>query len=203
MTISDMELCNSSNQEKMRFYLQNQDVVKGVSFCATLDFTTCLVCAALDGYVWHIPEEIEQIAFPPICEHCRCVLLPVTELSEINSSCRPAAASDFLHDAETRYAKKFPKKDWNRLSPSTQLKYYYEEQRLFEEETGFPAYNQVSQKQKFSDWLRTQSIEKQTVYLGELRAKLFREQNMSLLDFINPKTLEIIPQAVLLEKYRI
>ena len=203
MTTSDMDLCRSSNREKMLFYLENQDVVKGVSFCATLDFTTCLVCAALDGYVWHIPQEVEQITMPPVCKHCRCVLLPVTELSEINSSARPAAASDFWHDAEVRYTKKFPNKDWKRLSVSTQLKYYYEEQRLFEEETGLPAYNPVSQKQKFSDWLRTKSIEKQTAYLGELRAKLFREQNMSLIDFINLQTLEIIPQAVLLEKYRI
>jgi len=195
------EFCRTSNMEKMRFYLENQDVVKGVSLCATLQFSTCLLCAALDGYVWRIPNEVERIAFPPLCENCRCVLLPVTELSEINNSTRPAEASDFWRDAAVRYGKKYPGKDWNRLAVSTRLKYYYVEQRIFEEETGHPAFDQVPQTMNFSAWLRTKQEDVQDRYLGELRGKLFRRHNLNLIDFVERSTWTLIPQMALLERY--
>lgn len=185
----------------MRFYLENQDVVTGVSFCATLQFSTCLLCAALDGYVWRIPDEIESIAFPPLCENCRCVLLPVTDLSWINSSTRPAEASDFWRDAEARYSRKFPEKDWNRLAYSTRLKYYYAEQRAFEEETGHPAFDQVPQTMNFSAWLHTKPDDVQDRYLGELRGRLFRRRNLNLIDFVDRSTWTLLPQRTLLERY--
>ena len=198
---ADADLCRTSNMEKMRFYLENQDVVKGVSLCATLQFSTCLLCAALDGYVWRVPEEVERIAFPPLCENCRCVLLPVTELSEINSSTRPAEASDFWRDAAVRYAEKYSGKDWSRLAPSTRLKYYYAEQRLFEEETGHLAFDQVPQTMNFSEWLHTKPEAVQDHYLGELRGKLFRRHNLNLIDFVERATWTLLPQRILLERY--
>ena len=203
MSAAGENLCRTSNMEKMRFYLKNQDVVKGVSLCATLQFSTCLLCAALDGYVWRVPDEVERVAFPPLCENCRCVLLPVTELSEINSSTRPAEASDFWRDAAVRYAKKYPGKDWSRLALATRLKYYYAEQRLFEEETGHPAFDQVPQTMNFSAWLRTKAEDVQDRYLGELRGKLFRRRNLNLIDFVERATWTLLPQRTLLERYSI
>jgi len=191
----------TSNVEKLRFYLKNQDVVKGVSMCATLQFSTCLLCAALDGYVWRIPEEVERIASPPLCENCRCVLLPITEFSEVNSSTRPAEASDFWRDAEVRYGKKHPGKDWSRLALATRLKYYYAEQRVFEEETGRPAFDQVPQTMNFSAWLRTKPEDVQDRYLGELRGKLFRSHSLDLIDFVDRSTWALFPQKTLLERY--
>ena len=187
--------------EKMRFYLENQDVIKGVSLCAVLQFSTCLLCAALDGYVWHIPDEIDRIAVPPLCENCRCILLPVTDLSEINSSTRSAEASDFWRDAAVRYAKKYPAKDWNSLAFSTRLKYYYAEQNIFEAETGRPAFDQVPQTMNFSSWLHTKPESVQDLYLGKLRGKLFRDCNLNLIDFVDRSTWTLLPQKTLLERY--
>ena len=201
MSTAAENICRASNTEKMRFYLENQDVVTGVSFCATLQFSTCLLCAALDGYVWRIPDEVESIAFPPLCENCRCVLLPVTDLSWTNSSTRPAEASDFWRDAEARYSRKFPEKDWNCLAYSTRLKYYYAEQRAFEEETGHPAFDQVPQTMNFSAWLRTKPEDVQDRYLGELRGKLFRSHSLDLIDFVDRSTWALFPQKTLLERY--
>lgn len=194
-------LCREANTEKFLFYLQNQDIINGVRFCATLDYTTCLLCAALDGYVWRLPDEAENIACPPLCDHCRCVLTPVTEMDEINSSMRPAAAADFWLDAEARYARKFPKKDWNRLAYSTRLKYYYAEQRAFEEETGRPAFDQVPQNTTFSAWLHEKPVAVQDRYLGKLRGGLFRRHRLDLIDFVDRSAWTLIPQKTLLERY--
>lgn len=201
MGVEWKELCRASNLEKIRFCLKHQDVVMGVHLCATLDYTTCLVCAALDGYIWPIPNNVEDIAVPPLCERCRCVLLPVTEMYNVNSSTRPAAASDFWRDAEDRYAEKHPKKKWNSLAASTRLKYYYDEQRLFEQETGRPAYDQVPQNMTFSAWLHTKPEAVQDRYLGELRGKLFRRHNLNLIDFVDASTWTLFPQKTLLERY--
>lgn len=201
MKVYTGRLCQESNKAKMLFYLANQDVVRGVSFCATLDYTTCLVCAALDGHVWRLPYEVDEIAVPPLCENCRCVLLPVTELAEFNSSSRSAAAADFWQDAAIRYGKKYPGKDWSRLSSSTKLKYYYAEQKIFEEETGHPAFEQVPQTMNFSAWLRTKPEPVQNRYLGELRGNLFRRYNLDLIDFVDRSTWSLIPQKTLLERY--
>lgn len=200
MEVYTGRLCQEANKAKLLFYLANQDVVRGVSFCATLDYTTCLVCAALDGHVWQLPYEVDEIAVPPLCESCRCVLLPITEVS-INSSTRPAAAADFWQDAAIRYAKKYPGKDWNRLAYSTRLKYYYAEQRAFEEETGHSAFDQVPQTMNFSAWLRTKTEPVQNRYLGELRGNLFRRYNLDLIDFVDRSTWSLIPQKTLLERY--
>ena len=202
MAVNVENLCRASNMEKMRFYLENQDVVTGVSFCATLDYTTCLLCAALDGYMWRVPDEVESIASPPLCENCRCVLLPVTGLPCGNSSTRPAAASDFWRDAEARYSRKFPPKDWNRLAYSTRLKYYYAEQKIFEKETGHPAFDQVPQTMNFSAWLHTKPDDVQDRYLGELRGRLFRHRNLNLIDFVDRSSWKLLPQRILLERYR-
>lgn len=185
----------------LQFYLENADVIRGVMFCGTLQFSTCLLCAALDGHIWKNPDELHLVPVVPLHQDCRCVLLPVTDMHEINRSKRPAEASDFWHDAAVRYAQQYPKKSWNKLSASTKLKYYYQEQKLFEQETGHPAFDEVPQNMNFSDWLRTRPEELQTRYLGELRAKLFREHNLNLIDFVDQTTWTLFPDDALISKY--
>lgn len=194
----------TANEERLkflRFYLENADVIWGVEFCATLQFSTCLLCAAMDGFIWKNPEEIHLVPALPMHENCRCILLPVTDMHEINSSKRPAEASDFWHDAAVRYAKRFPDKRWDSLAPSTKLKYYYEEQKLFEQETGHPAFDEVPQNMNFSEWLRTRPEMLQRRYLGDLRAKLFREYNLNLIDFVDQSAWTLYSAGELISKY--
>lgn len=192
---------DESRMKFLQFYLENQDVIIGVVFCATLQFSTCLLCAALDGHRWKNPQEIHLVPKLPMHEGCRCVILPLTEMWRINSSKRPAEASDFWHDAAVRYARKYPNKRWEKLSASTKLKYYYEEQKLFEQETGRPAFDQVPQNMSFSEWLHTRPEELQIRYLGELRAKLFIEHNLNLIDFVDQTTWTLFSDDVLISKY--
>lgn len=192
---------NESRIKFLRFYLENADVIRGVEFCATLTFSTCLLCAALDGHIWKNPEKLHLVPALPMHEGCRCIILPVTDMHEINSSKRPAEASDFWHDAAVRYARKYPNKRWDDLAYSTKLKYYYEEQKLFEQETGHPAFDEVPQNTTFSEWLRTRPETLQRRYLGDLRAKLFREYNLNLIDFVDQSAWTLYSAGELISKY--
>ena len=192
---------DDSRSNFYQFFLNNQDVITGILFCGTLQYSTCLLCAALDGHVWKNPEELYLTPSLPMHEGCRCIMLPMTELDAINSSKRPAEASDFWHDAAVRYARKYPKKSWDKLSASTKLKYYYEEQKMFEQETGHPAFDEVPQTMSFSEWLRTRPDELQKRYLGELRAKLFKEYNLNLIDFVDQTAWTLFSDAALISKY--
>ena len=189
------------NEENAQFYQQNSDVIRGVLFCGTLQFSTCLLCAALDGIIWKNPEELSFVPTLPMHSDCRCVLLPVTDMHEINRSKRPAEASDFRYDAEIRYTRKYPNKSWDSLSASTKLKYYYDEQKLFEQETGHPAFDEVPQNMSFSEWLHTKPEEIQKRYLGEFRASLFREHKLNLIDFVDQTTWTLFSDETLFSKY--
>jgi len=56
-----------------RTYLENQDVIKGATWNATLDGTTCAECGELDGKEF----DLETGPFPPLHLNCRCVRTPI------------------------------------------------------------------------------------------------------------------------------
>jgi SPP1 gp7 family putative phage head morphogenesis protein len=62
-----------SNQARQETYEENQEVVKGWRFVATLDARTTLICASNDGRVWPVGEG-EQ---PPLHFSCRSTTVPV------------------------------------------------------------------------------------------------------------------------------
>ena len=62
------------------------DIVIGYEFLATLDFKTCLVCAALDRKRFKRLEDVPA----KIHNKCRCTVLPVTSLSDQISEDRPS-----------------------------------------------------------------------------------------------------------------
>lgn len=81
--IARTEIQRVSNEVSHRIYKENQDVLKGEQFLATLDHKTCIACGNLDGRVFYFgrggtPDE----AVPPIHPSCRCVLVPITKTWE-------------------------------------------------------------------------------------------------------------------------
>lgn len=123
---------------------KSRDCVIGVEWLATLDFRTCPQCKSLDGVRWKRGEKHPK---PPLHPGCRCVLIPVTELTDLgNDVPRPVANADFEALAKKAYETKFPNKNWKDLSPSTRKKYYYQAQKDFELTTGKPAYSFVTRK---------------------------------------------------------
>src|SRR5574340_31116 len=82
---SVMQVMNDANIE---FIKQNADVAPQVEWLATLDSSTCLICAPRDGLRWDtrtgrpIGHDLPY-ADAPLHVGCRCRLSPVTELSDI------------------------------------------------------------------------------------------------------------------------
>ncbi len=62
-----------SNAARERLYAENDDLVKGVQWVATLDTRTCEECGGLDGQVF----EMDEGPRPPAHPSCRCATVPV------------------------------------------------------------------------------------------------------------------------------
>ena len=178
-------LCNAvSNNAKDAFYNANSDVINGVEILATLDGRTCPVCAGLDRKRYPIGDSHPAL---PVHHSCRCVLLPVTPLSDMVEEERPMAKSDFMRDAKENYKKRFPNKDFDKLSDSTKKKYYYEAMRLYEQRTGEPAYTQVAGGVSFKDYFTDHMTDEQRKkWLGPERFAIWKRGNLPLDKFIPP-----------------
>lgn len=178
-------LCNAfSNNAKEAFYNENDDVITGVEILSTLDGRTCPVCASLDRTRYKNGESHPSL---PIHHQCRCVLLPVTPLSDFVEEERPMANADFNAEAKRLYEKKYPKKNFDDLADSTKKKYYYEAMSEYERKTGKPAYTQVSGSVSFKEYLtKYMSEEQRKDWLGPELYKLWKKGRLPLDKFIPP-----------------
>lgn len=76
-----------SNAVLEQTYADNQDVLKGRQWIATLDPRTCVECAGWDGAAWDfddepLPSSKVQKPFPgppPLHPNCRCTIIPITK----------------------------------------------------------------------------------------------------------------------------
>ncbi len=173
-----------ANNAKETFYRENADVLEGVEILATLDGRTCPVCASIDRKRYKFDEPHPAL---PIHHQCRCVLLPVTPLSDLVEEARPMAKADFMKEAEQLYKKKYPNKDFAALADSTKKKYYYEAMREYERITGEPAYTQVSGGVNFKDYFENHmTAQQQKDWLGPERYEIWKRGNLPLDKFIPP-----------------
>ena len=173
-----------SNNAKETFYRENADILEGVEILATLDGRTCPVCASVDRKRYKFDEPHPAL---PIHHQCRCVLLPVTPLSDLVEESRPMAKADFMKEAERLYKAKYPNKDFAALADSTKKKYYYEAMREYERRTGEPAYTQVSGGVSFKDYFENHmTAQQQKDWLGPQRYKLYKDYKLPLDRFIPP-----------------
>jgi SPP1 gp7 family putative phage head morphogenesis protein len=63
-----------ANEAHMQTYRDNARLMRGVMFSATLDESTTVLCASLDGAVW--PLDDDAIQQPPLHYRCRSQLVP-------------------------------------------------------------------------------------------------------------------------------
>ena len=147
-----------ANNAKEAFYLDNADIIPQVEILSTLDGRTCPACAGLDRKRYKTGEPHPSL---PIHHNCRCVLLPVTILSDLVEEQRPMARSDFMADAKREYEAKYPGKKWEDLSESTRKKYYYQAMRDYERTTGQSAYTQVSGGMSYKEYLQNGMTDQQ------------------------------------------
>jgi SPP1 gp7 family putative phage head morphogenesis protein len=79
-------LLQSAADSREEFYDDNSDVIEGFQYLATLDIRTCEICAPDDGRVEKTLAELPKLLRHP---RCRCVIVPVTALSDLNEA-RPS-----------------------------------------------------------------------------------------------------------------
>jgi SPP1 gp7 family putative phage head morphogenesis protein len=63
-----------SNAARSAFYHENDDIIKGELWIATLDTRTCEECAKLNGKTWKLGERKQSL---PAHFNCRCTVVPV------------------------------------------------------------------------------------------------------------------------------
>jgi SPP1 gp7 family putative phage head morphogenesis protein len=72
-------------------YSENEDLIKGWQYVATLDTRTCPECGALDGNVYDLGVGLK----PPIHWNCRCTTVPVVKgWNELGASFNPGKWGD-------------------------------------------------------------------------------------------------------------
>lgn len=64
---------HTSNQARIELFKENEDIVKGLQWTATLDSRTSQICAGLDGKVF----KVDQGARPPAHVNCRSTMTPI------------------------------------------------------------------------------------------------------------------------------
>lgn len=172
-----------ANQAKDEFYRANDDVVIAVEWLDTLDGRTCVHCAGLDRMRWKTDE---PHPVPPLHPSCRCVLLPVTELTDLGDETRPMANADFMAEAKRMYEAQYPKKKFDDLAYSTKKKWYYKAMKDWEDRTGQQAYSQVKGRMSFRDYFLQMSEQQKRDWLGPEKYKLWQTGKYDIKDFIPP-----------------
>jgi len=78
--IARSEIQYASNQVARNVYKENDDILQGVMYSASLDRRTCLICASDDGTIFYYKNG-EDHNGPSLPRHplCRCIYVPITK----------------------------------------------------------------------------------------------------------------------------
>lgn len=175
-----------ANDAKLEVYSKNSDVVKKILIFNTLDGRTCPTCASFGGKIYD--ADAKDLPALPLHIRCRCVYLPVTDLTDLSKITRPAANADFMAMAERSYNEKFKgKKKWSDLKEETRIGYYYDEIKKYEA-GGKQAFKQLPGSMKFEEYLAKQSAEFQKDWLGSTRYRLYKNGGLSVKEMMDPQT---------------
>lgn len=160
-------------------YEQNDEVIKGWQFVATLDGRTSATCKALDGKTYDIGEGPK----PPRHPNCRSVDIPLLK------SWRELGFNLEEPEAETRSFFRPPSEMGIRAGASSsevtahlrRQGYSPEEIRQIKQRFS----GQVPATTNYGDWLRRQDRQFQEETLGKAKARLFRDGNLSVDRFVD------------------
>ena len=124
---------------------------------------------------------------PPIHPSCRCVLLPVTELTDLGEDVpRPAANADFDAEAKRMYEEKYPQKRFDNLAPSTREQYRHKAIHEYEERTGKPAFTRAPGSMTFADFFEQSSEQFKKDWLKPGKYALYKSGKYPITAFIPP-----------------
>lgn len=177
---------HASNTARQEVFNENQDVIQGLRWVATLDGRTSPICRARDGQhdAVEIGGDMENVPTPhisgsprrpPAHLRCRSLMIAILDANTIAELERP-----FVSDARTRRARekafraqakeKAGKGKWKEMSREERNgKIRVERKEWTKEHVGT-----VSAETTYDDWLRKQTPEFQDEVLGQTKAQAFR-----------------------------
>lgn len=195
--VADTDNFREIAKAKEDYYRANADAVVAMEIRAALQFRTCLICGVIDGSRYGFNEPMPEL---PLHEGCRCVLLPVTPLSDFIEEVQPAETVPVAYFAEQRYnASNKGKRSFSDLAYSTQKKYYNEEQRILTAQ-GVEVYKEFNGN--YTKWFNSLPAEYQRIILGDYRFELMQKMDLSLSDFVDVDNLREYTINELKQKYQ-
>lgn len=169
-----------SNASREQFFSENKELFAEELFVATLDSRTSPICRALDGQRFAIGEGQR----PPLHFNCRSVRVAVFDAALGDRSSNPATERQLLAEFNRENGLDATSRD--KLPHGMKGKFDKFATKRKREIIG-----QIPAKTNYEKWLREQSDEFQNEVLGIKRAKLFRDGDLELKDFVRPDGKQI------------
>lgn len=169
-----------SNASREQFFNENKELFAEELFVATLDSRTSPICRALDGQRFAIGEGQR----PPLHFNCRSVRVAVFDQALGERPSNPATEHQLL--AEFNRENGLDATSRGKLPHGMKGKFDKFAAKRKREIIG-----QIPAKTNYEKWLREQSDEFQNEVLGIKRAKLFRDGDLELKDFVRPDGKQI------------
>lgn len=165
-----------ANQAKRAYYLENQDLFKQELYVATLDSRTTPICQSLDGERFPVGEG----PIPPVHMQCRSLRVAVVTPEPIgNRPIREFTKKSLVRDYTKANGLKV-QGSRAALPRGHKGKFDAFASKRMRELTG-----RVPAKTTYQDFLSRQTNAVQEDILGTTRAKLFREGNLTLKQFVD------------------
>lgn len=169
-----------SNASREQFFSENKKLFASELFVATLDSRTSPICRALDGQRFAIGEGQR----PPLHFNCRSVRVAVFDATLGDRPSNPATERQLLGEFNRENGLDATSRD--KLPHGMKGKFDKFATKRKREIIG-----QIPAKTNYEKWLREQSDEFQNEVLGIKRAKLFRDGDLELKDFVRPDGMQI------------
>lgn len=103
---------HASNQSRLEFFKDNEDIIKGLKWIATLDSRTSVICAGLDGKVFPIDKGPRPPAHPNCRSTMTAVLKDADELGLVDVPESVRASANGQVPASTTYG------EWLKRQPA-------------------------------------------------------------------------------------
>jgi SPP1 gp7 family putative phage head morphogenesis protein len=184
-----------ANQARLDLYAENNDVLKGIQWVATLDNRTTIICMGLHGKVWSLPdyEPVDHdMPFPGPTAHWNCRSTQVAVFRswrELAQSRAVPTEAGGRSDIETLYERNLIEQGFSREEAAGILR-----------NARASMDGEVPRALTFDEWLSTKSKAFQDEMLGPGRAELWRSGKLTLTELLDQNGRPL-PLEVLKRKY--
>jgi SPP1 gp7 family putative phage head morphogenesis protein len=196
-----------SNAARESVWVDNEDIIAGLKWVATLDGRTSAVCRARDGHIAPITSEkvlpkgakklVPASARPPAHPNCRSVMVAILDGEGVAGAIgdRPFVRANKREVNFRELAKKRAGNKWDDLDASARNELVRKARSKWTD----AVVGRTPGDTSYGQWLRTQPAEFQDEVLGKTKGALFRRGGLQVEQFVdkagNELTLEQLAQT--------